>query len=182
MIRRPPRSTLFPYTTLFRSQSTKIYDRTGTYLLYEANGGTKRTVIPFDQIPQQLKDATLSIEDENFYNEPAFDWKSILRAAYVDVRARSFAQGASTITQQLARNAFLTTDKNVTRKIKEFILAVELNREYSKDKILGFYLNEVPYGPTQYGVEAASEAFFGKPVQQIDLAEAALLAALPKGP
>ena len=84
------------------SQSTKIYDRTGTVLLYEVSNGERRTVVPFDQIPQSMKDATIAIEDENFYSEPAFDWRGILRALYVDITTGSIAQGGSTITQQLA--------------------------------------------------------------------------------
>ena len=93
------------------SQSTKIYDRTGTVLLYEIGDGSRRTVVPFDQIPQQLKDATLAIEDQNFYNEPAFDVKGIFRAIYVDITTHSIAQGGSTITQQLARTVFLPSIK-----------------------------------------------------------------------
>ena len=163
-------------------QSTKIYDRTGQILLYEISSGEKRTVIPFDQIPKSLKDATISIEDENFYNEPAFDWKGILRAVFVNVMRGGVVQGGSTITQQLARNAFLTIDKTFSRKIKELLLAIKLNERYSKDEILGLYLNEIPYGPTIYGVESASEAYFGKPASEMILAESAVLAALPKAP
>lgn len=165
------------------SQSTKIYDRTGTVLLYEVNGsGARRTVASFDQIPQSLKDATLAIEDSNFYSEPAFDWKGILRAFYVDLMTGSFAEGGSTITQQLARTAFLTLNQTITRKIRELILAIKLSKYYSKDEILGLYLNEVPYGPNLAGVETASEAYFGEDVSQINLAESALLAALPQAP
>lgn len=164
------------------SQSTKIYDRTGSTLLYEINSGERRTVAPFDQIPQTLKDATIAIEDQNFYNEPAFDWRGILRAVYVDLTRGSFAQGGSTITQQLARTAFLSLDQTISRKIREFILAVKLNQYYSKDQILGLYLNEVPYGPTISGVEAASEAYFGIPVMNLNLAQSALLAGLPQAP
>jgi penicillin-binding protein 1C len=164
------------------SQSTKIYDRTGTVLLYDINSGQKRTVVPFDQVPQSLKDATIAIEDQNFYNEPAFDLKGIARALYVDIKTHSLAQGGSTITQQLARTAFLTLDQTPTRKIREFILAVKLNEYYSKDDILGLYLNEAPYGPTISGVEEASEDYFGIPVQNLNIAQSAVLAALPQAP
>lgn len=164
------------------SQSTKIYDRTGQVLLYEINSGEKRTVVSFDQIPQSLKDATISIEDENFYNEPAFDWKGILRAVFVNITRGGIVQGGSTITQQLARNAFLTIDQNFTRKIKELILAIKLNENYSKNEILTLYFNQIPYGPTIYGVESASEAYFGKSASDLNLAESALLAAMPKAP
>ncbi len=163
-------------------QSTKIYDRTGTVLLYEINGGERRTVVPFDQIPQTMKDATIAIEDNNFYNEPAFDWKGIARAIYVDVTTASFAEGGSTITQQLARTAFLTLNQTFSRKIKELILAVKLNEYYSKDQILGLYLNEVPYGTNISGVEEASEAYFNIPASELNLAQSALLAAIPQAP
>ena len=105
------------------SQSTKIYDRGGQVLLYEVSSGGKRTVVPFDQIPKSLKDATISIEDENFYNEPAFDWRGIARAIFVNITRGGVVQGGSTITQQLARNAFLTIDRTYSRKIKELFLA-----------------------------------------------------------
>ena len=165
------------------SQSTKIYDRTGTVMLYEINGGgSRRTVASFDAIPQTLKDATLAIEDQNFYNEPAFDPKGILRSIYVDITSGSLAQGGSTITQQLARTAFLSLNQTITRKLKELVLAIKLNEYYSKDQILGLYLNEVPYGPNISGVEEASEAYFNEPVANINLAQSALLAALPQAP
>ena len=164
------------------NQSTKIYDRTGGVLLYEISAGEKRTVVSLAQIPKSLRDATISIEDENFYNEPAFDWRGIARAIFVNITRGGVVQGGSTITQQLARNAFLTIDRTFLRKIKELLLAIKLNENYSKDEILGLYLNQIPYGPTVYGVESASEAYFGKPVNELNLAESAVLAGLPKAP
>jgi len=164
------------------SQSTKIYDRDGTTLLYEISSGEKRTVVPFDQIPRVLKDSTIVTEDEKFYEEPAFDWRAIVRALLANLTNRQIVQGGSTITQQLAKNAFLTPERTLSRKVRELILATQLNRNYSKDQILSFYLNEIPYGPTAYGVESASWAFFNKSVRDINLAEGALLAALPKAP
>ena len=164
------------------SQSTRIYDRTGTILLYQITNGPQRTVVPFNQIPQTIKDATVAIEDQNFYNEPAFDLKGILRAIFVDVTSGSLAQGGSTITQQLARTAFLSLNQTLTRKVKELILAIKLNQYYSKDQILGLYLNEVSYGPNIAGVEEASEAYFGEPVTNVNLAQSAILAALPQAP
>lgn len=164
------------------TQSTKIYDRTGNFLLYEITNGGKRTVAPFNQIPQTLKDATISIEDQNFYNEPAFDLKGIARAILANITNGGIVQGGSTITQQLARNAFLNLNQTFSRKLKELILAIKLNKYYSKDQILGLYLNEVSYGPTISGVEAASEGYFGKAVENIDLAQSAVLAALPQAP
>ena len=164
------------------SQSTKIYDRTGAVLLYELSGNGQRAVAPLNQIPQALKDATIAIEDQNFYSEPAFDPRGIARAVWVDITTGSLAQGGSTITQQLARTAFLTTATSFVRKLKELILAIKLNKYYSKDQILGLYINQVPYGPNIYGAEAASEAYFGKQVNEIDLAQSAILAALPNAP
>lgn len=164
------------------TQSTKIYDRTGQILLYEISGGEKRTVVSLDQIPQSLKDATVSLEDNQFYTEGAVNYTSILRALWVDVTHIGVVQGGSTITQQLAKNAFLTQERTWTRKVKEFLLAIRLEQNYSKDQILEMYLNEIPYGATVYGVESASEAYFNKPVENLTLAESAVLASIPQAP
>ena len=166
------------------SQSTKIYDRTGEVLLYEISGGKERTVVPLEGMPQYLKDATVAIEDRRFYEEAGFDPRAVLRAFWLNLKQGNplKGQGASTITQQLAKNAFLSPERTITRKIKELILATRINRYYSKDKILELYLNEIPYGPTVYGAEAASRAFFGKAVKELNLPESAVLAALPKAP
>jgi penicillin-binding protein 1C len=165
------------------SQSTRIYDRTGTVLLFQISGaGGQRAVAPLNQIPQSLKNATIAVEDQNFYNEPAFDMKGIFRAIWVDITTGSFSQGGSTITQQLARTAFLNTTQSFIRKLKELILAIKINKYYSKEQILGLYINQVPYGPNIYGAEAASELYFAKQVNQIDLAQSALLAAIPNAP
>ena len=161
-------------------ESTRFYDRTGTILLYQI--GIQQTTASFTDFPQNLKDATVAIEDQEFYSEPAFSWKSILRAAYVDLTHASIVQGGSTITQQVARNAFLTLDQTFSRKLKELILAIRLGQLYSKDQILGLYLNDVSYGPTLVGAETASEAYFGIPASQLDLAQSAILAAVPNAP
>ncbi|MDD5547918.1 MAG: transglycosylase domain-containing protein [Candidatus Pacebacteria bacterium] len=163
-------------------QSTKIYDRTGTVLLYEIHGEEKRTVIPFDQIPEIIKKATLTIEDKNFYNHPAFDWRGTLRAVYIDLKEGRLAQGGSTITQQLARNVFLSREKKIIRKIKELLVAIELEKNYTKDKILDLYLNQIPYGGNAYGIEAASQTYFKKSAKDLNIAESALLVSLPKAP
>lgn len=160
--------------------STRFYDRTGTILLYQI--GIQQTTASFSDFPQNLKDATVAIEDQEFYSEPAFSWKSILRAAYVDLTHASIVQGGSTITQQVARNAFLTLDQTFSRKLKELILAIRLGQLYSKDQILELYLNDVSYGPTLTGAETASEAYFGLPAAQLDLAQSAILAAIPNAP
>ncbi len=164
------------------SQSTKIYDRKGEVVLYEIHGEEKRTVVPFEQIPDVVKKATLAAEDADFYNQPAFDWKGILRALYANIRQGKTAQGGSTITQQLAKNVFLSPEKTITRKVKELILALELESKYSKEEIFYFYLNQIPYGSNAYGVEAATQSYFGKSVRDISLEEAAILAAMLKAP
>jgi len=164
------------------TQSTRIYDRGGQILLYEINGGERRTVVTLDQIPQSVKDATITIEDANFYHEGAISVSGIMRAFFVDLLRGGVVQGGSTITQQLAKNAFLTQERTFTRKIKELLLAFRLDQEYSKDQILELYFNEIPYGPTTYGVESASESYFGKQAKNLTLAEAAILVAIPKAP
>ncbi len=162
-------------------QSTKIYDRTGEVLLYEMFSEEKRTVIPTGEISDYVEQATVATEDDSFYKHPGIDIKSILRALWANLRGKHI-QGASTITQQFIKNSMLSSERTLTRKIKEIILSLELERKYSKDEILTFYLNEIPYGSNTYGVEAAAQFFFGKPAQELDLAESALLAALPKAP
>lgn len=164
------------------SQSTKIYDREGVMVLYDVYGEVRRNVVPFNDFPQYLVYATVAIEDERFYSHPGFDIEGILRAAVHNVFDRGSAQGGSTISQQFIKNTVLTPERTVTRKIKEWILATELERRYSKDEIMNLYLNHVPYGSVAYGAETASQIYFGKPVKNISLAEAATLAALTKAP
>ena len=164
------------------SQSTKIYDRTGKILLYEIHGSKKRTVIPLKDIPLYVREATVAIEDEDFYHHIGIQPRSILRAIMNNILHRKFAQGGSTISQQFIKNSMLTPHKSIIRKIKEIILTLELERKYSKDQILAFYLNQIPYGSNAYGIEAASETFFGKEAKDLDLAQSALLAALPNAP
>lgn len=162
-------------------QSTKIYDRAGEILLYEIHGEEKRTVVPYEEIPEYVRLATLAIEDQNFYGHPAFDLKGIARGIWVGITTGRF-QGGSTITQQLTRNSFLTPERTLIRKFKELILALELERQYTKDEIFHLYLNQIPYGSNAYGVEAASRLYFGKSVQDVNLAEAAILASLINRP
>ena len=163
-------------------QSTKIYDRTGQILLYDLHQDVKRTVVPYDHISRYLKNATIAIEDERFYNHPGVDIRGIARAAWSNLVSGGSGQGGSTITQQVIKNSVLARDKTLTRKIKEAILSLKLERVLSKDEILGIYLNESPYGGTIYGVEEASQAYFGKAAADIDLAQAAYIAALPQAP
>jgi len=163
-------------------QSTKIYDRTGTVLLYELYGEEKRTIVPLDTISKNLIDAVIATEDADFYNHHGIDFKSIVRAVLTDLRLGAPLQGASTISQQLIRSSFLTREKTAIRKTKEIILTLELERRYSKNTILELYLNQVPFGSNTYGAEAASETYFQKPVSDISLAEAATLAAIIQSP
>jgi 1A family penicillin-binding protein len=160
--------------------STKIYDRNGI-LLYKIYENKNRTIVPLDKIPQTVQLATLAAEDAEFYEHPGFSVKGIVRALSKDIRTGQI-NGGSTITQQLVKNALLSSEKTLTRKIKEIILSVEVELTYSKDQILEMYLNEVSYGGTAYGIAEASRQYFGKDVEKLNLAEAALLAGLPKSP
>lgn len=164
------------------SQSSKIYDKTGKVLLYEIYNEEKRTIIPFEEIPDFIKKSAIAVEDKNFYTHSAIDWRAIIRALITNIAKGRIVQGGSTITQQLAKNAFLTSERTYERKIKEFILAYLIEKKYSKDEILNLYLNQVPYGSNAYGIESASQIYFGKPTKDLTLAEAALLSALPKAP
>jgi len=164
------------------SQSTKIYDRTGEILLYEIHGEERRTIIPFEEIPDYVKQATIAAEDQGFYQHAAFDWRAMVRALLVNIIKGKIVQGGSTITQQLAKNAFLTPERTFTRKIKELILAYWIEKRYSKDEILNLYLNQISYGANAYGIEAASQTYFSKSAKDLNLVEAATLAALPKSP
>jgi membrane peptidoglycan carboxypeptidase len=161
-------------------ESSKIYDRTGEHLLYEIHGEEKRTIIDFKDMPDAIKYATISLEDQDFYSHHGIKLTSIIRSIIMDVLHRGTAQGGSTITQQFVKNSVLTGEKTFTRKIKEAILSIELEQRFSKDEILGMYLNEIPYGSNAYGIEAASQTFFGKPSKELTLDEAAMIAALPQ--
>jgi penicillin-binding protein 1A len=163
-------------------QSTKIYDRTGEILLYEIYGEEKRTWVPLNKIPEYLKHAVISTEDANFYHHPGVDFNGVVRAILADLKIGKPVYGGSTIPQQLIRSTFLSTEKTAERKTREIILALELDRRYSKDQILEWYLNQVPFGQNAYGVEAASQTYFKKPVSEISLEEAATLAALIRAP
>ena len=163
-------------------QSTKIYDRTGEILLYDMSSDARRALVPFEDISPYARAATLAIEDKNFYSHNGFQWTSFLRAVLVNVSTLSFSQGGSTITQQVVKNSILTKDKTPTRKLKELILAIKLEKVLTKDEILSLYLNEISYGGTIYGIGEAAQSFFGKPASQLTLAESAYLASLPKAP
>ncbi|KPJ70681.1 hypothetical protein AMJ51_01290, partial [Microgenomates bacterium DG_75] len=160
--------------------ATKIYDRDGE-LLYDVFADQRRTPVGLDQIPDHLKNATIAIEDKNFYKHGGFDPLGMFRAIYNIIVHRRL-QGGSTLTQQLVKNVLLTPQRTIPRKIKEFILAVQIENRYSKDEILQMYLNESPYGGTAWGVQAAAETYFDKPVSELNLIESAILAGLPQRP
>lgn len=160
--------------------STKIYDRNGV-LLYKIYKDKNRTPLALNQVPSQVRLATLAAEDAEFYYHPGFSLKGIFRSIIRNIK-RGELSGGSTITQQLVKNALLTPEKTVARKIKELLLAVEVEFLYSKDQILEMYLNETPYGGVSYGIAEASQEYFEKEVNKLTLAEAAFLAGLPKSP
>lgn len=164
------------------ANSTKIYDRTGMIVLYNIHDNIKRTEVPISEISPFIQQATISIEDAHFYEHNGFRPTSFARAMLVNITTGGFSQGGSTINQQVIKNALLTRDKKISRKIKEIILAIKLDREVPKDTILQIYLNESPYGGTIYGVEEASLSFFGKHAKDVTLTEAAYLAGLPQSP
>jgi len=165
-------------------QSTKIYDKTGEVLLYDLHQDVRRTIVPYEDISYHIKNATVAIEDDQFYKHYGIDPLAIFRAAFANFSSGDLlgGQGGSTITQQVIKNSILEREKRLTRKIKEAILAIKIERVLTKDQILSHYLNESPYGGTIYGVEEASQAFFGKSASDITLPEAAYLAALPQAP
>lgn len=164
------------------TNSTKIYDRTGKIVLYNIHDNVKRTEVDIDQISPYIKQATISIEDEHFYEHNGFRPTSFIRALVANLQGGRFSQGGSTIDQQVIKNSLLTREKTITRKIKEIILAMKLDRQLDKDSILKIYLNESPYGGTIYGVEEASLAYFNKHAKDVSINEAAYLAALPQSP
>jgi len=164
------------------TQSTKIYDRTGKVLLYDIFQNQKRTIVPFDQISENIKEAALAIEDQDFYTHNGIKPTAFLRAIFVNLTSLSYSQGGSTITQQVIKKTILSDDKTPTRKVKEWILAIRLEKMLTKDEILELYLNEIPYGGNYYGVEEASQAYFGKKALDVTIAEGAYLAALPQAP
>lgn len=167
--------------------SIRLTDRNGR-LLYEIlpEQGGRHTNVPLDQIPRWLQQATIATEDANFYSHPGVDWRGILRAVWINLRGGTTLSGGSTLTQQVARNLLLSQEERYQqtfiRKLREILLALELTCRFSKTEILELYLNQTYYGGLAYGVEAAAQTFFGKPVSELDLAESALIAGLPQAP
>lgn len=167
--------------------STKIYDRTGEILLYDVHQGVSRTVINLEDMSPYIIDAIISIEDDRFYEHRGIDFKATVRAignttlTKIGLR-KGNTQGGSTLTQQVLKNTLLTSERTFKRKMKEWFLALRLEKILTKDEILANYLNEAPYGGSIYGVETASQSFFGKPASEVTIAEAAYLAAIPNAP
>ncbi len=166
--------------SLHASESTKILDRSGN-LLY-STGDERRTVIDKKDMPQSIKDAVIAAEDANFYNHHGVDFRGITRAAWADITNRRITAGGSTITQQFVKNAILTSQRSFTRKIRELILSLEIEQLYSKEDILAMYLNEIPFGGNLYGVQEASQGYFGKDPKDLTLSESATLAAVLNAP
>jgi 1A family penicillin-binding protein len=160
--------------------STKILDRNGK-LLYDVYANQNRVQVPLIDMPTYLKQATIAIEDKNFYKHAGFDPLGMLRG-FLKLFTTGRAEGGSTLTQQLVKNVLFSNDRTLIRKVKELVLALQIEKKYSKDQILELYLNEVPYGGTSWGVGAASEVYFGKNVKDLDLIESAILAGFPQSP
>src|SRR3989344_6575916 len=154
------------------AQSTKIYDRTGNIVLYDVHGSVRRTSVPIEDISTYIQKAAIAVEDDTFYTNSGFRPLSFARPAIVNLLSGSYAQGGSTITQQVVKNALLTRNKTILRKVEEIILALRLTRAYGKEEILQTYLNETAYGGTIYGVQEASQYFFGVDAKDVDLAQA----------
>lgn len=170
-------------------ESLKSFKPSAVSRVYSADGillgeffEEKRDPLPLAQIPENIKTAVIEIEDRNFYEHSGIDLRGIARALYRDIVARDFVEGASTISQQLAKTLFLNSDKTLNRKTQEAFLAFQLERRYTKDEILELYLNQVYFGSGAYGVESAANIFFGKPAKELSLSECALIAAMPKSP
>ncbi len=164
------------------AQSTKIYDRTGKTVLYDLNHDVRRNVVTLAEISPNLQKAAIAVEDSGFYSHSGVSFMSTARAIWVDIKTQSFAQGGSTITQQVVKNTILSGKKSPIRKFQEWVLAWKLEQRYTKNQILEFYFNVTPYGGTLYGAEVASRAFFGKSASDLTLSEAAYLAAIPQLP
>lgn len=159
---------------------TQIYDRTGNILLYEI--GLRRYPVKYEEIPEKIILATLAAEDDAFFEHPGISLKGILRSIILNIKTRSLNYGGSTITQQLVRNLFLDQEKSIFRKIKEIILALELERKLSKQKILETYLNSINYGAGNIGIKAAADFYFNKSLENLDLSEIAILVSIPRSP
>ena len=176
--------TLDGFESRQMTQSTRIYDRTGEVLLFNLHEEVRRSVVPLEDISRNIRNATIAIEDATFYEHPGIRVDRTLKAIYDNIVTGELlgGQGGSTITQQVVKNTLLTNDKTITRKVKEWILALKMEQMLTKDQILELYLNEVPYGGNIYGAEEAAKHFFGVSASDVSIAQAAYLAALPQAP
>ena len=164
------------------SQATKIYDRNGTLLYVKHTEGVIRTVEPLSQISPHLVQATIAVEDRGFYTHHGVDFKRIVAATIANLTHQRIEQGASTITEQLVKASFLTSHQTFERKIREAVLAVEIERRFTKNEILTMYLNQIFYGHEAYGAEAAAQTYFATPARNLDIAQSAMLAGIPNAP
>lgn len=163
------------------NQTSFLYDINGDEIT-SLHGDQHRIAVSLEEIPEHVQQAFIAIEDERFYEHHGFDITGSIRAAYINLKAGSIVQGASTISQQLVQNAFLTTETSYKRKIQEIWLAIQLEKVYSKDEIMELYLNRIYFGNTAYGIEAAAQTYFGKTVMELSIAEAAMLAGAVRSP
>ncbi len=164
------------------TEPTQIYDRSGEYVLYTMHGEEKREILSLSDVPEHFIKALLTAEDANFYNHFGIDFGGIMRSIIINYRGGTTVAGGSTIPQQFIKSVFLTHERTFIRKVREIILTIELERMYSKDEILEFYLNQVPFGHNAYGVGAAAKTFFNKPVEELSLAESATLVSMLPSP
>jgi membrane peptidoglycan carboxypeptidase len=173
-----------PSNVQVHAGEVKLFDRTGTRLVADVSGGVTRTQVALNQISPNLQHATVAAEDRHFYENRliGIDFGRLVKALTIDLIRRQAAQGASTITQQLAKNELLSSDRTITRKFKEAILATEIEQRFSKDEILGLYLNSIFYGHHAYGAQAAAQVYFGKDAKDLTVSEASFLAGLPQAP
>ena len=161
--------------------SSQVYDIDGNEIA-TVHAAENRMPVKLEEVPQNLQDAFVAVEDNRFYDHIGVDPRGIARAIWANLRGRTVSEGGSTITQQLAKNAYLTQDRTLKRKIQEVFLALQLERQYTKPEILELYLNQIYFGQGAYGVQAAARTYFGKDVEDLTLNECAMLAGIPKSP
>ncbi len=161
--------------------SSQIYDINGNEIA-NVHADENRMPVKINQVPKNLQNAFVAVEDNRFYEHIGIDPRGIARALYANIRGREVSEGGSTITQQLAKNAYLTQDRTIARKVQEIFLALQLERQYTKQEILEMYLNQIYFGQGAYGVQAAAQTYFGKDVSDLTLNECAMLAGIPKSP
>ena len=161
--------------------SSQIYDINGNEIA-NVHAAENRRPVKITQVPKELQNAFVAVEDNRFYEHAGVDPRGIIRAAWANIRGHGVSEGGSTITQQLAKNAYLTQDRTLARKVQEVFLALQLESQYTKQEILEMYLNQIYFGQGAYGVQAAAQTYFGKNVEDLDLNECAMLAGIPKSP